>query len=144
MWKKQPTTKQEMNFNVTIFLLYIFTITVPISQYFVKSLSVLASTIDVNETQSKIRKISTITTTSTIVSETCNDRFCYSLINDTTNNFKEFAPSFKDYDRLKSTSILYGVVKTASQRPQTNKCSRELGLIYNGIHRKEIWAIKGI
>lgn len=131
-----------MNFNISITLLYVFAITVSISQYF--SLGVLASTIDVNETQSKIRKISTITTTSTIVSETCNDRFCYSLINDTTNNFKEFAPSFKDYDRLKSTSILYGVVKIASQRSQTTKCYRELSHIYNGIHRKEIWAIKGI
>lgn len=133
-----------MNFKVSVILLYIFATTVPISQYFVKSLSAVASTIDANETQSKIRKISTITTTATIVSETCNDRFCYSVMNETTNSFKEFAPSFKEYDRLKSTSILYGVVKIATARQQANKCYRELNQIYDGIHRKEIWAIKGI
>lgn len=133
-----------MNVNASIIWLYIFTITVSTSQYFVSTLGASASTVDANETQTKIHKISTITTTSTIVSETCNDRFCYSRINDTATNFKEFAPSFKEYDRLKSTSILYGVAQIATQWPQQTKCSRELNQIYNGIHRKEIWAIKGM
>lgn len=132
-----------MNFKVSVILLHIFTITVPISE-----LSVLANDINTNETQSKIRKISTITTTATIVSETCNDRFCYNQMNETTttpssNKSNEFAPSYKEYDQLKSTSILYGIVKIASKRPQTDKCYRELNQIYDGIHRKEIWAIKG-
>lgn len=142
-----------MNIKVSVVLLHFLTITVPISQYAAKSFSVLASDIEVNETQSKIRKISTIMTTATIVSDTCNDRFCYSPTNETsataatattTNKSKEFAPSYREYDRLKSTSILYGVVKTAAQRSQMNdKCYRELNQIYDGIHRKEIWAIKG-
>ncbi|XP_055322371.1 O-acyltransferase like protein-like [Sitodiplosis mosellana] len=143
-----------MNIKVSVVLLHFLTITVPISQYAAKSFSVLASDIEVNETQSKIRKISTIMTTATIVSETnvCNDRFCYSPTNETTattatttNKSKEFAPSYKEYDRLKSTSILYGVVKTAAQRSQANDiCYRELNQIYDGIHRKEIWAIKAL
>lgn len=141
-----------MNIKVSVVLLHFLTITVPISQYAAKSFSVLASDIEVNETQSKIRKISTIMTTATIVSETCNDRFCYSPTNETTaqaatatvNKSKEFAPSYREYDRLKSTSILYGVIKTAAQRSQMDdKCYRELNQIYDGIHRKEIWAIKG-
>lgn len=130
-----------MNFKVSIVLLHL-TVTIPMIQY---SYSVSANNHDANETQSKIRKISTIMTTSTIVSETCNDRFCYNSTNEITlnNKSKEFAPSYKEYDRLKSTSILYGVVKIASQRPQTSKCYRELNHIYDSIHRKEIWAIKG-
>lgn len=137
-----------MNFKLSILLLHCFTVTVPISRYAVKPLTATATSIDANETQSKIRKISKITTTATIVSETCINRFCYNPLNETaattTNNIsKEFAPSYKVYDRLKSTSILYGIVKIASQRPQTNKCYRELNQIYSGIHRKEIWAMKG-
>lgn len=127
-----------MNLKISIVVLYILTATVSIRQ-------LSASNIDTNETQSKIGKISTITTASTIVSDTCNDRFCYGPMNETTNNnnVQAIAPSYKEYDRLKSTSILYGIVKIASDRPQVNKCYRELHQIYDGIHRKEIWAIKG-
>lgn len=125
-----------MNLKISVILLYIFTTMVSIRQ-------LSASNIDTNETQSKIGKISTITTASTIVSETCNDRFCYGPLNETVNNVQAIAPSYKEYDRLKSTSILYGIVKIASERPQVNKCYRELQQIYDGIHRKEIWAIKG-
>lgn len=134
-----------MNFKVSVVLLHFFTVTVPIGQYSMKPFSVLADTLDANETQSKIRNISTMMTTATIVSETCNDRFCYNSTNETTTNdmSKEFAPSYKEYGRLKSTSILYGVVSIASKRPQTNKCYQELNRIYDGIHRKEIWAMKG-
>lgn len=154
MREKKKYNVINMNIKVSVVLLHFLTITVPISQYTAKSFSVLASDIEVNETQSKIRKISTIMTTATIVSETCNDRFCYSPTNETTatttttNKSKEFAPSYKEYDRLKSTSILYGVVKIAAQRSQaetaTDKCYRELNQVYDGIHRKEIWAIKGM
>ncbi|XP_055312462.1 O-acyltransferase like protein-like [Sitodiplosis mosellana] len=57
----------------------------------------------------------------------------------------EFVASHNEFDRLKSTSILYGVVDIASNRPQaTHQCHRELKQIYDGIHRKEIWAIKAL
>lgn len=130
----------KMNFRVFIVLIQIFTVSI-------RQLNVLANDIKSNETQSTIHKISTITTTATIVSETCNDRFCYNEMNDTTtilsNQSNEFAPLYQEYDQLKSTSILYGIVKIASKRPQTTKCYKELNQIYSGIHHKEIWAIKG-
>lgn len=136
-----------MNFKVSVVLLHSLAVILPISQYSVKPFGVLASILDANETQSKIRRISTIMTTATIVSETCNDQFCNNSINETktSNNSKEYASWYKheQYDRLKSTSILYGLIKIASKRPQTNKCYQELNQIYHGIHRKEIWAIKG-
>lgn len=129
--------RDKMNLKIFIVLLHCLFMTIPLSQ------NVLANTLDVNETQSKIRKISTITTTSTIVSETCNDRFCHSPINDTANGSDAVAPSYKEYDQLKTTSILYGVARIATQQPQPNQCYKELNQIYAGIHRKEIWAIKG-
>lgn len=132
-----------MGFKTSIVLLHFLMITVPIGQYSEKIFSVRASNIDVNETQSKIRKITTITTaTATIVSDTCNDRFCYSPTNETAIG-RETMPSYKEYDQLKTTSILYGLAKMATERVQQNQCSRELTKIYDGIHRKEIWAIKG-
>lgn len=121
-------------------------ITVPIGQLSEGLYSVRASNIDVNETQSKIRKITTITTaTATIVSDTCNDRFCYSPTNETAIG-RETIPSYKEYDQLKTSSILYGLAQIAierAQQQQQNQCSREMKKIYDGIHRKEIWAIKG-
>lgn len=132
-----------MGFKTSIVLLHFLMITVPIGQYSERLLSVRASNIDVNETQSKIRKIATITTaTATIVSDTCNDRFCHSSTNETAIG-RETMPSYKEYDQLKTTSILYGLAKMATERVQQNRCSRELTKIYDGIHRKEIWAIKG-
>lgn len=132
-----------MNLNKSIVLLCICTVTIPIRWSFAEPLNVFATKIDVNETQSKIRKISTITTTSTIVSETCNDRFCYSPKNDTSNGSQIATPSYKEYDQLKTMSILYGVAKMASERQPSTQCYNELNQIYDGIHRKEIWAIKG-
>lgn len=130
-----------MNVKISIILLHFLTI----GQHTSRSFGVLANNIDANETQTKLRQISTLSTTSTIVSDTCNDRFCYSPINDTINrNLPDIVPSYTEYDKLKSTSILYGVVKIASQRTHENQCYRELNKIYDGIHRKEIWAIKGL
>ncbi|XP_055307399.1 uncharacterized protein LOC129571608, partial [Sitodiplosis mosellana] len=57
----------------------------------------------------------------------------------------ELVTSHNEFDRLKSISILYGIVDIASKRPQaTSQCHRELNQIYDGIHRKEIWAIKAL
>lgn len=81
-----------------------------------------------------------------IMSETYNDQFYYRTKNESTTttannrNFKEF----KTYDGLESTSVLYGVVKIASMhRQKLNQCYQELNQVYDGINRKEMWAIKG-
>lgn len=134
---------RKMNLNISIALLCICTITVPIRWSLAESSNVFATTIDVNDTQSKIRKTSSITTTSAVVSETCNDRFCYSPKKNITNQSVETMPPYKEYDQLKTMSILYGVVKLATERQLNTQCYRELNQIYDGIHRKEIWAIKG-
>lgn len=138
-----------MTFKLCIVVIHFLMITVPIGHRSERSFTVRASNIDVNETQSKIRKITTITTaTATIVSDTCNDRFCYSPTNETAVG-RETAPTYKEYDQLKTSSILYGLaqmaIERAQQQPQQhrNQCSRELKSFYDGIHRKEIWAIKG-
>lgn len=140
--------RNRMGFKSSIVLIHFLMITVPIGQLSEGLYSVRASKIDVNETQSKIRKITTITTaTATIVSDTCNDRFCYSQTNETAIG-RETIPSYKEYDQLKTSSILYGLAQIATERgqqqqQQQNQCSREMKKIYDGIHRKEIWAIKG-
>ncbi|KAL7051333.1 hypothetical protein ACKWTF_004432 [Chironomus riparius] len=45
-------------------------------------------------------------------------------------------------DRLKHTSILYGLVKLAQENELNQKCYNEIMQIYDGINRKEIWAMK--
>lgn len=141
--RKQSTNRGRMGFKLSIVLLHFLMITVPIGHHSERLFSVRASNIDLNETQSKIRKIATITTaTATIVSDTCNDRFCYSPTNETAIG-RETMPSYKEYDQLKTTSILYGLAKMATERGQQHQCARDLKKIYDGIHRKEIWAIKG-
>jgi hypothetical protein len=45
-------------------------------------------------------------------------------------------------DRLKYSSILYGIVLLAQENELNQKCYNEIMQIYDGITRKEIWAIK--
>lgn len=126
-----------MNFKISVVLLHLCTITLLLGQH-VKSLGALAHKIDANDTESKIGSMPSIT--AAMLSGTCNGRFCYSPMNETSN---EMTLSYREYDQLKSTSILYGVAKIASEQPQLDKCHRELTQIYDGIRRKDIWAIKG-
>lgn len=52
-------------------------------------------------------------------------------------------PSYLSYnDRLRHTSILYGIVLLAQENELNQKCYNEIMQIYDGINRKEIWAIK--
>lgn len=136
-----------MNFKISVILLHLFTTTLPIGQYSSNSLSVLATNIDINDTKSKIENLSTVLpSTPTILSRTCNDRFCYNLTNEHTNSELDSIPvstSYKEFDRFKSSSILYGVLRLASEQYQSDQCHRDLKQIYHGIHRKEIWAMKG-
>lgn len=45
-------------------------------------------------------------------------------------------------ERLKHTSILYGLVKLAEENELNQKCYNEIMQINDGINRKEIWAMK--
>lgn len=130
-----------MNFKISVILLHLFTQTLPIKQNSTHSLTALAANIDINDTQSKIRQFSNLPTT--IVSQTCNGQFCYKMSNETTTNAtKTQIRSFEKHDQLKSSSVLYGILKVASKREIGDTCYHELNQIYNGVHRREIWAIK--
>lgn len=140
-----------MNFKISVILLHLFTTTLPISQHSLNSISVLASNIDTNDTQSEIRELSAKVMTS-ILSETCSGQYCYSKMNETARVIDQHASKStsshrQHFDRLASTSILYGILKTAAEQrshQQNSKCHNELNQIYEGIHRKKIWAIKGL
>lgn len=45
-------------------------------------------------------------------------------------------------ERLKHTSILYGIVLLAQENELNQKCYNDIMQIYDGINRKEIWAMK--
>lgn len=47
-------------------------------------------------------------------------------------------------DRLASSSIIYGLLSVAAHKGERGQCFSELNQIYEGIQRKEIWAMKGI
>lgn len=140
-----------MNFKISVILLHLFTTTLPITQHSSNSLSVLATNVDTNDAKLKIESFSKLQTktTATIVStQTCNDRFCYKLANETTattttNTQQKRESTYREFEHLKSSSILYGILKIASEREPADKCYQNLIQIYNGVHRKEIWAIKG-
>lgn len=159
-----------MHLKISVILLHLFTTTLPISQQSANTLSVLATSTDRNDTQSsQIRRIATITTTTTITTETCNEPYCYNLLNRTnemstpfqqpssahgeqshfvSNNdsvelLSNVIASHVNDDRLMSSSIVYGLLKIANSKKSRNTCITELNKIYDGIHRKEIWAMKG-
>lgn len=45
-------------------------------------------------------------------------------------------------NRLKHSSLIYGLLVTASENQLNQKCYKEIMQIYHGIHKKEIWAMK--
>lgn len=55
-----------------------------------------------------------------------------------------FSRQHMQSDRLASSSIIYGLVSVAAQKGESNQCFSELNQIYEGIQRKEIWAMKGM
>lgn len=46
-------------------------------------------------------------------------------------------------DQLRTTSILYGLVTSATPHDVGVVCFNQMRMLYEGIHSKEIWAIKG-
>lgn len=62
---------------------------------------------------------------------------------------RKFIPKTKVFshninvDQLRTTSILYGLVVTATPHDVGVTCFNHMRMLYEGIHSKEIWAIKG-
>lgn len=98
----------------------------------------------------------------------CVPPYCYDIINKTVNDIENSNPklvtassnSMDDYqsERLNSdiferhsddrhwssTSVMYGLLMLANRDYVNEQCHTELRMIYNGIRRREIWAIKGL
>lgn len=45
-------------------------------------------------------------------------------------------------ERLKHSSIIYGLIVAAEENQLNQQCFNEIMQIYQGINRKEIWAMK--
>lgn len=150
------------------------TTTLPISHNASNSLDAFASAINDSSYRSHLHRLSTITTTATISADTCNAPHCNRLLqNDSesagrvqrheqysdpiqsgktaadNNGTAEvmtrfFSQQYMQSDRLVSSSIIYGLLSVAAQKGERGECFSELNQIYEGIQRKEIWAIKGI
>lgn len=45
-------------------------------------------------------------------------------------------------ERMKHSSVIYGLVAAAEENQLNQQCYNEIMQIYHGINRKEIWAVK--
>lgn len=45
-------------------------------------------------------------------------------------------------ERLRHSSVIYGLIVTAEENQLNQQCYNEIMQIYHGINRKEIWAVK--
>lgn len=160
-----------MNFKLSVILLHLFT-TTTISHNASNSLNATAPTINDSSYRSQLHRLPTITTTATISTEpSCNAPHCNrSVQNDTestgrmrhnelhnelmqstkvvANSTAEvmgrlFSQNHMQSDRLVSSSIIYGLLSVAAHKGERGQCFSELNQIYEGVQRKEIWAIKG-
>lgn len=50
--------------------------------------------------------------------------------------------SSRHIERLKHTSVIYGLIDAAEENQLNQQCYNEIMQIYHGINRKEIWAMK--
>lgn len=46
-------------------------------------------------------------------------------------------------NNVSTSSILYGILRASAEYPRTGACNRELNRMLDGIHNRELWAIKG-
>lgn len=84
-------------------------------------------------------------------SECSNDEYCSKniqdqivlakSINNYLHNVGSSAKSFNT-ERLKHSSVLYGLIMNAEKNQLNHQCFSEIMQIYEGINKKEIWAIK--
>jgi hypothetical protein len=65
------------------------------------------------------------------------------IVKNLENYLNDASNAYNSYnDRLRHSSILYGIVLLAQDNELNQKCYNEIMQIYAGIGRKEIWAIK--
>lgn len=142
-------------------LLHLFaTTTLPISHNARNALDAFASAINDSSYRTQMHGMPSITTTATISAdnrllqnktdhEPHNDLFhAANVVGDRNNDTNEimsrlFSQQFMQSDRLASSSILYGLLSVAAQRNEKGQCYNDMNQIYEGIQRKEIWAMKG-
>lgn len=151
----------KMNWKLSLFLLHLFTTSLPSNQIAGSSLNVLASTVNDSTYSSPLHRLSSITSATTIETEKCTD--CYHLMsNDTADDAEDhqlnivtsqtksvnqvqhdLSRTSRQNKRLMSSSLIYGISNIATERQDGEKCYSELNQIYDGINRKETWAMKG-
>lgn len=88
--------------------------------------------------------------TSPLVS--CNDdENCKSMMRDRMMLMQKFDDYIRETssvlnshhtERLKHSSVIYGLIVTAEENQLNQQCYNEIMQIYHGINRKEIWAMK--
>lgn len=100
----------------------------------------------------------------------CVPPYCYDIINKTVSDIENRDPklatasadsaggyqserfnddsqtfvSHADDRHWSSTSVMYGLLMLANSDYVNEQCHAELRMIYNGIRRRDIWAIKGL
>lgn len=161
-----------MEFKISLILLHFLFATLSIGANASNSVNAFASAINDSEYQSQMHRLPTMTTTATISADTCTAPHCDNLMRNNTesagrahtkhhdeliqstkavantNSTAEvmtrlFSQQFMQSDRLISSSIIYGLLSLAAQKGDGGQCFSELNQIYEGIQRKEIWAVKG-
>lgn len=112
-------------------------------------LTILNSTIISCDTS--LNKTSQENLTSPLVS--CNDdEKCLAMMRDRMLLMQKFDDYIRETssvlnthytERLKHSSVIYGLIVAAEENQLNQQCYNEIMQIYHGINRKEIWAMKG-
>jgi hypothetical protein len=97
-----------------------------------------------------LNKTSSENHTSSLLS--CDDEHCEQIVRDQMvlvqkldDYIKHQSSSLKfsaEIDRLKHSSIIYALILIAEENQLNQQCYNEIMQIYDGINRKEIWAMK--
>lgn len=94
-----------------------------------------------------LNKTSSENLTSSIIA--CNDdEKCKEMMSDRMQKFDDYIRDTNSFlhaqhtERLKHSSVIYGLIVTAEENHLNQQCYREIMQIYHGINRKEIWAMK--
>lgn len=128
-----------MSLKTFVTLLYLFTTTLPISHRSTNSLQVLAA--NAADTCNKPLRHHVLNKTvgnneSTRLNLMRNDG-----VDNVSHNLHEYQRDNNNY--LERSSVIFGLVKLANKQNFSEKCFNDMQQIYNGIQRKEIWAMKG-
>lgn len=149
-----------MNFKLSVILLHLFATT-----------TLSSSHVNDSSYRSQLHRLPSMSTTATISADSsCNASHCnrsaqnesestgsveYHEVTQSTkaaagNNgtvevmARLFSQQHVHSDRLAGSSIIYGLLSVAALKGERGQCFSELNQIYEGIQRKEIWAMKGM